>query len=518
MKEHAVGYARTNTVCMVGASAVAVTVEASVFKSSAKGADTVRMSGLPDNVVNQAQTRVRSAMANSALRFPDKSISVNFAPASVPTTGSAADLALAVTIMCADELLPGERLADAVLLAELGLDGGLRPVPGTLPALLEARRSGLRTAIVAPENAAEAAMVDGLTILAPHDLATLVAWVFGQAPLDPVPRPPAPEPPRLPDLSDVRGQPLARRALEIAAAGGHHTLMIGPPGAGKTMLAERLPSILPPLTDAEAVEVTSLHSLRGRFTGGAAALLRNPPFEAPHHSITMQALVGGGHGAVGPGSLALAHRGVLFIDEAPEWNRSVLDSLRQPLECGEVRIRRANTSISYPAKVTLVLAANPCPCAPSKPADCTCPPLRRRGYLARISRPLLDRIDLRVHLPPVPPSAILTDLTKAEPSGSVAKRVLRAREAAAARWSEAGEPWGLNSEVPGPALRSARWRLAPPVRRNVDDLLLKERITARGYDRILKLAWTIADLREHDGPTADDVAEASELRLGYPIR
>lgn len=295
-------------------------------------------------------------------------------------------------------------------------------------------------------------------------------------------------------------------------------LMIGPPGAGKTMLAERLPSILPPLSDAEAVEVTSLHSLRGRFTGGAASLLHHAPFEAPHHSITMQALVGGGAGNIGPGSLALAHRGVLFIDEAPEWPRSVLDSLRQPLESGEVRIRRANTAISYPAKVTLVLAANPCPCAPNKPVDCTCPPLKRRSYLTRISRPLMDRIDLRVYLPPVPPSAILTDITETEPSGSVAKRVLRAREAAASRWSEAGEPWGLNSEVSGPALRSTRWRLPPPVRKYVDDLLLKERITARGYDRVLKLAWTIADLREHDSPTADDVAEASELRLGYPLR
>jgi magnesium chelatase family protein len=511
------GYARTNTVCMIGATAVAVTVEASVFKSSAKGADTVRMSGLPDNVVNQAQTRVRSAMANSALRFPDRSVSVNFGPASVPTTGSAADLALAVTIMCAADTLPVERLHDTVLLAELGLDGSLRPVPGTLPALMEARRAGMRQAIVSPENAAEAALVEDLTVLAPRDLATLVAWIFGQAALDPVSRSATAPPTRLPDLADVRGQPAARRALEIAAAGGHHMLMVGPPGAGKTMLAERLPSILPPLADAEAVEVTSLHSLRGRFTGGAAELLHYAPFEAPHHSMTVQALVGGGHGHVGPGSLALAHRGVLFIDEAPEWRRTVLDSLRQPLESGEVRIRRANTSITYPAKVILVLAANPCPCAPNKPQDCVCKPMARRGYLQRISRPLLDRIDLRVNLPAVPPSAILAEVSEAEPSESVAKRVARAREAAEARWAEGGEPWRLNSEVPGPALRSARWRLPASVRKSVDELLMKERITARGYDRVLKLAWTIADLREHDGPTGEDVTTASELRLGYTL-
>ncbi|WP_100445781.1 YifB family Mg chelatase-like AAA ATPase [Glycomyces xiaoerkulensis] len=510
------GYSRTSTVCMIGTTGVVVTLEASVYRSTAKGADAVRMSGLPDSVVNQAQTRVRSAMANSGLRFPDKSISVNFGPASIPTTGSAADLALAVTILCADEAVPGHRLDGAVLLAELGLDGSLRPVPGTLPALTAARRDGLRTAIVAPGNAAEASLVDGITVLAPRHLSALVAWLHGQTDLEPEragdPAPPAP----LPDLADLRGQPTARRALEIAAAGGHHMFMVGPPGAGKTMLAERLPSILPPLTGDEAIEVTSLHSLRGRCDGGASALIRHAPFEAPHHSMTIQSLIGGGRHP-GPGSLALAHRGILFVDEAPEWRREVLDALRQPLEAGEVLVRRAESTVRYPARILLVLAANPCPCAPDRPVDCRCPPGDRRRYFGRISRPLRDRIDLRIEVAAPPPSAILSDQVEAEPSEPVAARVAAARRVAAERWGEAGEAWRLNSEVPGPALRSPRWRLPPAVTGTADDLLRKERITARGYDRILKLAWTVADLREHDRPDAGDIDSAAELRLGYTI-
>lgn len=510
------GYSRTDTVCMIGTTGVVVTVEASVFKSGGKHVDSVRMSGLPDSVVNQAQTRVRSALANSSLRFPDKSVSVNFVPASLPTTGSAADLALAITIMTADEIVPGDRLSGAVLLAELGLDGSLRSVPGTLPALLEARRAGLTTAIVSPENAGEAALVDGLTVLAPRNLSALVAWLHGQTELEPAtPGRTAPAP-ALPDLADLRGQPRARRALEIAAAGGHHMFMVGPPGAGKTMLAERLPSILPPLTDDEAVEVTSLYSLRGRFTGGSAELIRSAPFEAPHHSMTIQALIGGGRHP-GPGSLALAHRGVLFVDEAPEWRREVLDSLRQPLESGEVLVRRAESTLKYPARMLLVLAANPCPCAPNRPIECRCPPGERKRYFGRISRPLRDRLDLRIDVEAPAASAILADVADAEPSEPVAKRVALAREIAASRWSGSGERWRLNSEVPGPALRSPKWRLPATATGTADELLRKERITARGYDRILKLAWTLADLRGHDRPTADDIDAAAELRLGYTI-
>jgi magnesium chelatase family protein len=309
----------------------------------------------------------------------------------------------------------------------------------------------------------------------------------------------------------VAGQALGRRAMEVAAAGGHHVALFGPPGAGKTMLAERLPSILPELDDEAALEVTALHSIAGALAPGGQ-LLRRPPFQAPHHTATVQSLVGGGSGLARPGALSLAHRGVLFLDEAAEFSSRALDALRQPLETGRVLLRRTEGSTEYPARVQLVLAANPCPCAkPAGDAYCECSPQARRRYLSRLSGPLLDRIDVQVTLTPLGAAALMSVDPPGEPSAVVADRVLRARAAAAARWSAR---WRTNAEVPGPALRRAPWRLPES-----DTVALRRRLdhgslSARGFDRIIRMAWTIADLDGRPRPDEGDVAEATQLRMG----
>jgi magnesium chelatase family protein len=310
----------------------------------------------------------------------------------------------------------------------------------------------------------------------------------------------------------VAGQGLGRRALEVAAAGGHHLALLGPPGAGKTMLAERLPAILPELDDETALEVSALHSIAGILPPGGR-LLRRPPFQAPHHTATVPSLVGGGSGLARPGAISLAHRGVLFLDEVPEFSRSALEALRQPLEHGRIFLARAKGSTEYPARVQLVLAANPCPCAkPAGDQHCECTPLARRRYLGRLSGPLLDRIDVRVTLDPLTAAALMASETQAESSAIVAERVARARVAAATRWSTAG--WKVNADVPGPHLRRPPWRLRPSDTTSLRQRLDSGSLSARGFDRIIRLAWTIADLDGRDRPERGDVHEATQLRTG----
>jgi magnesium chelatase family protein len=411
-----------------------------------------------------------------------------------------------------------ETLEGAVWIAELGLDGRLRAVRGVLPSVLAAREAGVRRVVVAPGNASEAALVagSGIDVRVAHDLAQVIGWLNGDGPplpaAEPDPEgdpPPGIEPPV--DLADVAGQDAAKRGIEVAAAGGHHLYLEGAPGSGKTMLVERLPGLLPPLDDAASVSVTAVHSVAG-LLGERANLIRRAPLQAPHHTASVASLVGGGSHLARPGAISLAHHGILFLDEAPEFSPRALDALRQPLESGTVVLHRGGGAVTYPARFLLALAANPCPCG-SRARECRCPPQVRRRYQQRLSGPLLDRIDLRVRVDPVPHAELLAAAHQRETTVAVAERVASARSAAAHRWRES--PWRLNGDAPGAALRSAQWALPSAALRPAEQYLERGQISARGFDRVLRLAWTAADLGGRPVPEAGDVAEALFFRTGW---
>ena len=415
-------------------------------------------------------------------------------------------LALACAVLCAAGSVPQPPLAGAVLLGELALDGRLRPVRGVLPALLAARNAGWERAVVPADSLAEASLVHGIEVLGARRLLDVLAWARGTGDLL-VPGPTALPPEEdLVDLGDVVGQDEARWAVEVAAAGAHHLLLTGPPGTGKTMLAQRLPGLLPPLGEQDALEVTAIHSVAGLLTS-ERPLISRPAFVAPHHTSSVSALVGGGSGLARPGAVSRAHRGVLFLDECPEFGSRALEALRTPIEEGEVRIARRDGVARYPARFQLVLAANPCPCAPPRETECVCPPSARRRYLGRLSGPLLDRVDLRVRMRPLA-SAALTDDT-AEDSAAVRARVAAARDAAGGRWAEHG--WRTNAEVPGPALRQ-RFRLGRAALTPLERALRTGEVTARGADRALRVAWTLSDLAGTTAPGREQVAAALEFR------
>ncbi|SNR85487.1 magnesium chelatase family protein [Blastococcus mobilis] len=413
-------------------------------------------------------------------------------------------------MLAASGAVPQQSIDQLVLLGELGLDGSVRGIRGVLPAVLAATRAGHRQVVVPTANAEEAALVDSVDVLPARTLGQVLAHLAGREPLTRHVRGPLPEPAPPPDLGDVVGQAAGRRAVEVAAAGGHHLFLAGPPGAGKTMLAERLPGLLPPLDEQAALEVTAIHSVAGTLPSGAPLVTR-PTFEAPHHSATMAALIGGGSGQIRPGAVCRAHRGVLFLDEAPEFPRAVLDTLRQPLERGQVTIHRAAGSATFPCRAQLVLAANPCPCA-SAAGDtaCTCSSLERRRYRSRLSGPLLDRIDLRVDLPPVTRAAWLDGLGPPETTAEVARRVAVARAAAGERL--AGTGLTVNSQVPGRLLRE-RWAVPRSALGLVERALERGALSVRGFDRVMRVAWTLADLAGHSVPGSDEVAEALGMRL-----
>ncbi|HLH84378.1 MAG TPA: YifB family Mg chelatase-like AAA ATPase [Trebonia sp.] len=508
--------ARTRSVALVGVEGHLIEVEADI----ANGLPATILVGLPDTALREARDRIRAAIVNSGENWPQAKITVGLSPASLPKRGSGFDMAIAIAILAAAGALPLSLPAGKMFLAELGLDGRLRPVPGVLPAVVAADESGVDTVVVAAENEAEARLVPGVRVVAAASLAEVAIWLRGgpapAPPPAPVPRRSAAKRPkaRKLDLAEVLGQSEARMAAEICAAGGHNLSLLGPPGAGKTMLAERLPTILPGLEPAAALEVTSIHSVAGTLPPGAGLLTR-PPFCAPHHTASKAAIVGGGSGIIRPGAASLAHRGVLFLDEAPEFQRDVLDALRQPLEAGEVVIARSGMTARFPARFTLVLAANPCPCAKaaSGGAGCECSPAARRRYLGRLSGPLLDRVDVKVRLQPVNRQEMLYDRKFAETSAVVAQRVAAARMRAAHRLR--GTPWRLNAEIPGAELRRS-FPPEPGALRSLDRAMELGQVSARGADKVVRVAWSVADLAGKARPGPGEVEFAIGLWLGVP--
>jgi magnesium chelatase family protein len=500
--------AKTHSISLLGLSGRAIEIEADISSNL----PAFVLVGLPDASVNEAASRVRAATTNSKLPLPGRRITVNLSPASVPKHGSSYDLAIAVSVLAASGYFPSSMVESSVYIGELALDGRIKPVLGVLAAVVAARRLGFTKVVVPRANLLEASVVSGIQVTA-YDHLTQLAADFGvNVPLVAPTEHAVTEvstPTSNPCFSDVVGQEEAIQALTFSAIGGHHALLVGPPGAGKTMLASRLPGILPELSEEAAIEVGAIHSLarHGQFT-----LNRVPPFEAPHHTASIVSMVGGGSGQLKPGLVSLAHGGVLFMDEAPEFQSSVLEALRQPLESGNIVVSRASGHATFPARFQLVLAMNPCPCgyAIGSGRNCSCSQVARTRYSSKISGPLSDRIDIRLELESVGVAALSErNLETQKSSETIRSLVTEAREASAHRLSNT--PWKLNSEVAGSYLRR-ELRLAKEVTKQLDTALERQIISMRGYDRSLRLAWSIADFHGRAAPTAEDIAMATFLR------
>ena len=502
--------ARAFSVALVGVEGAIVEVEAAL----GGGLPRMVIVGLADAALGEARERCRAAVHSQGLGWPPQLVTVNLSPATLPKAGSHFDLAIVTSVCAAAERFDAQLLDSMVLLGELGLDGRVRPVRGLLPALLAALSAGFSTAVVPAAQVGEARLVEGLTVWGVRDLLDLVAVLTGH-PIDDVDPPSATpveptQPPK--DLIDVVGQIEAKWALEVAAAGRHHVFLHGPPGVGKTLLAERLPGILPDLDRSESMEVSAIHSLAGLPLDG---LVRRPPYADPHHSASLASVVGGGARMALPGSISRAHRGVLFLDEAPEFPPRVLEALRVPLESGRVVLGRAMVHAVYPASFQLVLAANPCPCgnAGTRGAECRCAPMAVRRYAERISGPILDRIDIHHQLTPMSRSYLKAAQASGDTSAQVAARVTEARARQQRRLLPHG--WRTNGEVPGPALR--RLLPLPGGVDLLDEAVSRGRLSARGVDKVLRIAWTVADLAGLARPGRDQLHIALAMRRGEQL-
>ncbi len=506
---------RTWTISLTGLVGDAIEVEADVSSQTPQ----FTIIGLADKAIGEAHQRVHNACENSDLRLPRRRLTVNLSPASLPKQGTGLDVAIALAALATEYRMDAGSLGATVHLGELGLDGRLRPVPGILPAVAAAARAGFRRVVVPQSAVPEARLVDGIDVagaVSLRDVVRLHGLEVEPSTLAPVPMPvisAAPES-AVPELADVIGQSDAVDALVVAAAGGHHLLMSGPPGAGKTMLARRLPGLLPAMDDDAALQAAAIRSLAG---AGVTRLDRTPPFEAPHHSASAAALVGGGSRIVRPGAIARASGGVLFLDEAGEFGAHALDALRQPLESGRIEINRAGLRAAFPARFQLVLATNPCPCGDYgvPGGNCTCPSLAIRRHLGRLSGPLRDRIDIELGLQRVSVAHVRGMPAATMTTAHAREKVAMARERAAHRLRDT--PWDTNAQTSGTWLRSGPLAPAPAVRAPLDTALQRGSLTLRGYDRVLRVAWSVCDIAGRDRLDIADIGRALYLKKGTTI-